>query len=351
MKTILVIEDNQQLLENTAELLSLSEYKVFTATNGMEGLKKAVEVQPDLILCDIMMPEVDGYGVLHVLQTNSNLQNVPFIFMTAKTEINDMRKGMSLGADDYIIKPFAASDLLTSVEGRLRKAELCKKKNGRNVLPVDNCPEPFSGEKALQQFVSGRDADVYKKKQRIYTEGNHAIRLYYVQKGRIKVFKINELGKEFIFQIADEGEFFGYTPLIEHSVYHESAEALEDSKLIGIPGSEFEELIRDNPLVLRKFMNLLADDLAEKEEQLLQVAYNSLRKKVANALLVVHQKYKSESLNGGINFSRENMAAIAGAATESVIRTLAEFKVEKLIDIHEGKIRILDLQKLKLMMN
>ncbi|HET7896154.1 MAG TPA: response regulator, partial [Flavisolibacter sp.] len=120
MKRILVIDDDRDILENTAEILALSHYDVDVAGDGREGVQKALEQRPDLILCDIMMPELDGYGVLHMVQNNPLLQNVPFVFMSAKTEKEDLRRGMSLGADDYITKPFYPTDLLTALEGRLK---------------------------------------------------------------------------------------------------------------------------------------------------------------------------------------------------------------------------------------
>ena len=115
MKKVLVIEDNKEILENTAEILELSNYHVFTAENGKIGIERALANKPDLILCDIMMPELDGYGVLHMVQSHPELQHTPFIFLTAKTDLSEIRKGMSLGADDYIPKPFDPTDLLTAV--------------------------------------------------------------------------------------------------------------------------------------------------------------------------------------------------------------------------------------------
>ncbi|MBQ0737218.1 response regulator, partial [Aquimarina celericrescens] len=105
MKTILLIEDDTALRENTAELLELSNYEVITAPNGKIGIQKALQEKPDIVVCDIMMPEVDGYGVLEALAKNQHTQNVPFIFLSAKTEHKEIRKGMDLGADDYLTKP------------------------------------------------------------------------------------------------------------------------------------------------------------------------------------------------------------------------------------------------------
>src|SRR5690349_10153577 len=98
MKSILVVDDNQGIRENTAEILELAGYKTFTAENGKKGVDIALVEKPDLIICDIMMPELDGYGVLHLLKKNQATQHIPFVFLTAKTERSDFRKGMEMGA-------------------------------------------------------------------------------------------------------------------------------------------------------------------------------------------------------------------------------------------------------------
>lgn len=349
MKKILVIEDNDNILENTAEMLELSNYKVFTASNGKQGVEKAIANKPDLILCDIMMPGLDGYGVLHMIQKNPDLENTPFIFLTALTGKQDIRKGMSLGADDYITKPFDTTDLLFAIENRLKKAEHIQNKITHGANGCDELTPIVGGEKALSNFIDGRHVDKYKKRQRIYSEGNHPVRLYHVQKGKVKVFKTNDDGKELIMKIVNEGEFFGYTALFESSVYKENADALEDSEIAAIPANEFEQLLHSNPEVSRKFIKILASDVSEKEAELLHIAYNSLRRKVADALLTVQKRYSEQ--NSSITLSRENLAAIAGTATESLIRTLTEFKAEKLVDIVEGKIVILNYKKLEHLAN
>ena len=98
-KKILLIEDNADVRENAAEILSLAGYDVQTAVNGKSGVDMAQKDKPDLIICDIMMPELDGYGVLHILSKSADTAGIPFIFLTAKTEKADIRKGMNLGAD------------------------------------------------------------------------------------------------------------------------------------------------------------------------------------------------------------------------------------------------------------
>src|SRR4051812_35047612 len=102
MKKILIIEENEGIRENTAEILRLSNYEVLTATNGKEGVEMAMAQHPDLIVCDIMMPVLDGYGVLYLLSKQEETATMPFIFLSAKAERADLRKGMEMGADDYL---------------------------------------------------------------------------------------------------------------------------------------------------------------------------------------------------------------------------------------------------------
>jgi hypothetical protein len=180
MSTILLIEDNLEIRENTAEILELANYNVVTAENGKVGIEKANQVEPDVIICDIMMPVLDGYGVLHLLNKNEKLKDTPFVFLTAKTERQDFRKGMKMGADDYITKPFTEIELLNAIEQRLKKINILKKKYeagnaGLTELLVDaGCTD------VLEELSSNRNINVYKRKQIIYNEGNHPNRLFYV---------------------------------------------------------------------------------------------------------------------------------------------------------------------------
>ena len=123
MKKILVIEDEPEMRRNITQLLRYHDYEPLAAANGREGVEVARREMPDLILCDVMMPELDGYGVLQALQGDARLARTPFIFLTAKGEKNDLRSGMNLGADDYLTKPVAHADLLRAIETRLRRSE------------------------------------------------------------------------------------------------------------------------------------------------------------------------------------------------------------------------------------
>jgi DNA-binding response OmpR family regulator len=196
MKDILIIDNNKNILQNTAELLELSNYKVITASSGKAGVEQAIENEPDLILCDIMMPELDGYGVLHMVRKIAELEQTPFIFVTAKTGKSEIRKGMSMGADDYITKPFDTTDLLNTIETRLKKSELVKKRITLCIESVNKTISSPCGDQILRKFVEGRNVNYYSNRQRIFSENNHALCLYYVQKGSVKVFKTNDGGKE-----------------------------------------------------------------------------------------------------------------------------------------------------------
>lgn len=122
MKKILVIEDEPEMRRNIATILRLEKYQPIVAENGRVGVEVAKREKPDLILCDVMMPEVDGHGVLQALREDAGLAGVPFIFLTAKGEKGDVRSGMNLGADDYLTKPVAKADLLDAVRTRLQRA-------------------------------------------------------------------------------------------------------------------------------------------------------------------------------------------------------------------------------------
>ena len=123
-KKILVIEDNPHMRENISEILELADYQVFSAENGKVGVEMAQKFIPDIIICDIMMPELNGYGVLHLLGKKDSTSRIPFIFLTAKTDRDDLRKGMNLGADDYITKPFSQRLLGQRIKAVLRRAKL-----------------------------------------------------------------------------------------------------------------------------------------------------------------------------------------------------------------------------------
>lgn len=349
---ILLIEDNNEIRENTAEILELSNYIVDTAENGKIGVEQALLQKPDLIICDIMMPVLDGYGVLHLLGKNDQLSGVPFIFLTAKSERGDFRKGMEMGADDYITKPFTDIELLSAIDSRLKKSAILKKDFFATPEGIREMLHVFGNKDPLESITENGEENQYKKKQVIYLEGNHPHKLFFIKKGKVKTFVSNEDGKVLTTGLFGEGDFFGYTALLEETVYKETAEAIEESTITDIPVEEFQSLLYHDAAATKKIIQLLSKNLVEKEQQLLNIAYNSLRKRVAIALMALVKKYHKEGQEiFSINFSREDLANIAGTATESLIRTLSDFKNERLIDIQGSKISVLNAKKLGDMLN
>ncbi|MEQ1732924.1 MAG: response regulator [Bacteroidia bacterium] len=343
MKTILLIEDNNDVRENTAEILELANYKVIQAENGKIGVELAAAHLPNLIICDIMMPVLDGYGVIHLLSKNVKTANIPFIFLTAKSERNDFRKGMEMGADDYITKPFDDIELLKAVESRLKKAELLKNDYSRDEAGINTFLDEAKSIQELKNLSDSAKVKLYRKKELIYTEGNNPNYLYLLQKGKIKTFRAHEYGKELIISLLNEGEFFGYTTLLDETPYNESAEALEDSSVVLIPKDDFYSLLNNNHGVMKRFVKLLSNEIQDKEEQLLKMAYSSVKKRVAEALLKLQLQYKKNAKeNVAISISREDLANIVGTATESLIRTLSDFKHENLIEVKGSNISIID---------
>ena len=259
---------------------------------------------------------------------------------------------MELGADDYITKPFDGTELLNAIDSRLKKVDLLKKELSPDMAGLDQLVFASSNADVLKELTEQRSINTYKKKQVIYAEGNHPLQLFYVLKGKVKTYKTNEDGKDLVTDLYSAGDFLGHVALLQGGLYKETAEAMDECELAIIPRKEFEDLINSNREVAQKFIGLLAKNIIEKESQLLNMAYNSLRKKVADALITLKRKYQSPGTTAfTIDISRENLATIAGTATESLIRTLSDFRSEKLIDIKDGHITLINEKKLEGMIN
>lgn len=347
MKSILVIDDNTDIRENTAEILEMSGYKTLTAENGKRGVELALKEKPDLIVCDIMMPELDGYGVLHLLRKNPETLHIPFIFLTAKTDRTDLRKGMEMGADDYITKPFEDIELLNAIEVRLKKIKIFDQQYSMSQSGISQFLKDIKNTGILAQLAEQYSIEFYSKKQKLYHEGKRPRYLYYLIKGKAKGIRVHEGGKEYITDIFSEGDFIGYHALIDDTNYIDSTVILEEAEIMQVPKEDFLQMIYKDIAVAAKFIHIITQNIKEKEERLLSLAYSSLRKRVAKALIDIHRKYNTTGGSNPIEISREDIAHYIGTATESLIRTLSDFKEEKLIHIKEGKIIITNIEKLQ----
>jgi len=338
-KKILIIEDDQVVRENTAEILQLANYEVITAENGKVGLEKTTFFKPDLIICDILMPELDGYGVMQIIARNRSLQRIPVIFMSAKTKHEDIRRGMDLGASDYITKPFEESDLLSAVASRLKRKEIMENSDQRDLAAqkkwrIDD----------IEKSLKDNEIVEYKAGSTIYCEGSISNHIFYILKGEVKTFKINHDGKELITEIFSDKSFFGFTSFLENKPYVENAEAMKTAKIIRIPKQEFLAMIKSSPQLGLNFMDLLTNDLEFIKDHLMHLAYDSVRRKTADAILQLHKK---RDTNSSIEISRSDLASFLGIAKETLTRTLTDFKDEQLIDTDKNQISIINQNRLE----
>lgn len=342
-KTVLLIEDDKTLLENTRDLLELSKYRVLTAADGKSGVKVARENLPDIIISDIMMPYLNGYQVFEALKENPSTRKIPFIFVSVKGEPEDIRKGMNLGADDYICKPFREEDLITAIESRLAKSEILKERKNKKINGTEKL---ITNLDQLRNFFRdyGEFLEV-EKNEEIFREGRHASYIYLIDEGLIKIFRLDEYGKELITGLSKKEDFLGFYSFKIPTQYSETAQALENSKLFRISSEEFIHTLLKSQELTVEFAQLISDNLSILKTHLLDMAYSSVLKKTTNTILEFAEKIQGDPQEF-IRISRSDLASVAGISTESFIRSLSSLKKEGLIDIIGRDIKILNLQKL-----
>lgn len=349
MSKVLVIEDNNEICENIVEILELADYEVIVAKNGKEGVSMATKNLPDVILCDIMMPELDGYGVLYLLNKNPETNTIPFIFITSKSERLDLRKGMEMGADDYLTKPFGRLELLNAIEIRLKKKDLQHHFYSKSLNKLDNLISKNNGLTELKKIIAERKSRLFKKNQVVYYEGDSATGIYLVLSGKIKTIKMAEDGRELMTGMYRKEDFFGTNTILSNTPYDDTATALEESYVYFFPKLQFDELLRLYPDIAGKFLKILSNEIRDKDAYLLQLAYQSVRKRIAEAILRLFRKQIDAT--DCVSISRDDLAALSGTASETVSRTLTEFKNEGLIEKKGSTLKILNLDKISKMKN
>ena len=348
MKTILLIEDDADVRDNTAEILELAHYRVLKAENGKKGVDLARKELPDMVLCDIMMPELDGYGVLHMLGRSPETAEIPFIFLTAKAERSDVRRGMELGADDYLTKPFEESELLNAIEGRLKRSDLFRKGFDRTLSGLNDFMDQARGVSALEDLSKDRKSRTIERKGILFHEGDEMRNVPFLVSGKVRTFKVNNDGKEFVTGLHIPGDFIGYLGTLDGGHAMETAEAMEDSEVAMVPRDDLMRLLYRDRDVSMRFIRMLTHEMGEKQERLLQLAYASVRQRVAQALMQLHDRFSADqSEDLGVRISRDDLAAIVGTATESLIRCLTDLKDEGLITTQGRDIRIADRRGLE----
>jgi DNA-binding response OmpR family regulator len=340
LKKILLIEDDSFQRTKTAEILELADYNVLCAGDGRSGVALAKSDCPDLILCDIVMPDLDGYGVLSILNKNTMTSRIPFIFMSSKNTVSEIRKGMSLGADDYITKPCVETELLNAIRTRLKRNNLFKSHIDSDFM----LQSEFTGSEFRfpEEIIARYPLKYFSKKEHIYRESDHAVNLFLIHSGMVKSIKTDSYGKNLVTGITVSGELFGDISCINQPVYGETTIAMvEGTRVRIIPKKELTDLIRRDTMKANQFIHYLIKLMKDKEHQLLQMAYSPVRERVATALI------KYMHLNQGddnyiLNMSREELACTVGTTKESLVRCLTELKQEKIIESAGSDIKIID---------
>ena len=342
MKKILIIEDNADVRDNMCDILSLAGYDPTSSADGRAGIEKARAEAPDLILCDVMMPTLDGYGVLKILGEDEATATIPFVFVTAKSEQEDLRRGMNLGADDYVTKPFYKDELLRIVEIRLRKAEM----RSRGV----RVPEHWTGflsqgalDEALAKLTAAGTVKRYKRGEALFREGEQVRDMFLVVDGTVKLQKTTEFDKTLIVNVCDEGDFFGYPELIANRPYEHDAIALQESEIRLIPAEEVRRTMRTDANVADMMHSLLASGLLNSDARMVEHAYLSVRKRCAITLLAAYKVFETRPWP----LSREELAQWAGTAKETFIRNLTDFRDSGYVEVDGSSITLTNVKALR----
>ena len=349
MTRVLIIEDNDDIRENVVEILELSGYTAYAAPNGKAGVEVAIKQLPDIILCDIMMPEMDGYGVIEALNNHPQTRATPFIFLTAKAERTDVRKGMDLGADDYLTKPFDDTELLNAIESRLKKKEVQQLFYGKTAEKLDSIMSKNNGLEELKKVMQERDTRIFKKNQAIHHEGDRVTGIYFIISGKVKTVQLTQDGRELITGMYAANDYLDLNIILSNDTYIDTAIAVEEAELSFLPSEQLDKLLFLHPDIGAKFIKMLANNIRDKETRLLQIAYLSVRKRIAQSII----RLLDQEGNGvrSIKISRDDLAAICGTAPETVSRTLTDFKEEGLIEKSGSTIQVLNYEKLDKLKN
>jgi CRP-like cAMP-binding protein/CheY-like chemotaxis protein len=343
MARILLIDDDQAFLKMTSEVLNVAGYDVDFAADGKTGVIMAQATHPDLILCDIQMMELDGFGVLKILSKENDTASIPFIFISSQNDGASIRKGLFHGGDDFLIKPIQSSELIDAIEKRLNRIQLWKSSSNEK---MDN---KFFKNKPigifLSDFFANRKLKALKKKDKLYYENDFANHTYYLISGKIKTIKTDSYGKEYVTDIFLPGKLLGFLPIQENGEHRETAVAMEPSVIAVVPKHEFVDYLKQEPSFSFAIMQLMSENIAEKENRMLQLAYATVKERVAETLLYFHNEQDAPSPIAGI--SRDDLASIVGTTKESLVRALSEFKKDGSIKALSKSIAINDVKTLR----
>ena len=324
MKKILLIEDHQEIRENTSEILQLAGFEVYAGENGKIGIEMARMNPPDVVVCDIMMPVLDGYGVLHLFRRDDSLSHIPFIFLTAKAERADQRKAMELGADDYLTKPFTEQELLAAIDARLMKSGTGHQRSA-SPRPLKDAQDLVNN--FFKKIVKEAGAEVvrFPKRHLLFAEGQFPQSVFWLEKGVVKHYRNTPFGKSLITRVDFGKNLIGLSEAILPHSYKNYAEASSPLGVYAIPKDLAIKALSENAPLLMAALQLQSEESNRLADRMVHLAYTPMRERV----IMEVDDLKSRLLENGYSdadriFSREEMAQIAGTATESLIRVLNE---------------------------
>lgn len=349
MNKILVIEDHLEVRENLQELLELCNYAVISASNGETGIQLALAKQPDLILCDIMMPGIDGYEVLAALGQHPETAAIPFIFLTARADKADIRRGMQLGADDYLTKPFEEQDLLRAIQVRLHKSHLMKQPFQPSCEGLQHFLFQARQEGGLPiQTETGIGVFKYEPGQFIFREMDTPQALYFLASGKVRLYRPEQSVPPAVSTTYEKGNFFGYKALINGTPYLHHAEVLEPTEVSLISKEDFFLLLLFNRTFSIRFIKLLANQAKEQEKQLLKLVQEVSKKKVADTILELSPSFAGEKRDEIPLSEIQTHSRIANLNFTLALRHLDR---EDAIRLRQDDIQLLDSNKLRAVAN
>lgn len=341
MPKILLIEDNPEIRESMAEILELSGYEIFKAHNGKIGVTKARETKPDLIICDVMMPELDGFGVISLLSKDPETQQIPFIFLTSKMDPKDIRKGMNLGADDYLTKPFELSELLNAIDLRLEKAH---KRAPQIVEPNINLSIGSSqkGKYQFEEWVKSYDELHFASKQVFFEAGSSPSSFYWLTEGIVQLQSEPSPGRVFMRDLQQSPIFLGLSALLAAKPQTESAISMTKGKMRLIPIADFESFLQTKPLVMQYIIHYIASETLAQQALQAEYSFASVRKRVALSLCRIHDIFGDQE----VDFPREVLASFSAVSRGGLMRVLAQFREDDLLETENTKLKVTNYQAL-----
>lgn len=339
--TILVIDDMGDVRENVAELLELSGHHVIQAQDGFEGIRLAKQHLPELILCDIMMPGLDGYGVAEILSRQEETKHIPLIYLTAKADPTDFKKGLQKGAVDYITKPFESDELIDSVEMRIRQAT-SKRQATADHVDWDNWVDflksdaALSGEEALKSFTVPSGTTLFE-------QDDQALHLYFIKSGSLRWEYMDASGRQLGFRLSRAGEFAGWAAGFEAGAYPHSAVVQSDATVVELPMKAVKEMLLKTPSMALVWGQQQHESAMVLLGDMMGLLNGSARENVARVLL---RFAEWDGREWAVLVSREILAKSIGVAYETIIRTVSQFKAEGWVASRGRKLVLTDRNQL-----